>query len=72
MSSEVKEINEDEKDEKRVKRLPVPFSYKSRQALELLQDQYKLKYRKRITRADIAGKIFETLRKNGMLKTMDL
>lgn len=72
MSNEVKEITDVEKDDRRVKRLPVPFSNPSREILADYQARYRVKYKKPITRADVAGRIFERLRKAGLLNGIEI
>jgi hypothetical protein len=72
MSSEVKEIIEDGKPEARIKRLPVPFSKKSREILADFQARYRVKYKRPITRADVAGRIFEILRKSNSIESIEI
>jgi hypothetical protein len=72
MSSEVKEIVEEGKRQPRIKRLPVPFNRESREILEDFQAKYRLKYGRKIGRADVAGKIFEVLRKANIIQTVEI
>jgi hypothetical protein len=58
------EIKETVEEEKRVKRLPVPFDDKSMKILIGLQGDYQSKYKRKIDRADLAGIIMAKALKN--------
>lgn len=61
------EIKETVAEEKRVKRLPVPFDSTSMRTLIGLQGAYQQKYKRKIDRADLAGIIIAKALKNAAI-----